>query len=324
MLALLGALLLVAAVASVLFATRSVGVVDVVEAFWNRDPSDDLYILIRDERIPRTAMAIVVGAAMAVAGAVIQGYTRNPLADPGILGISNGAGFAVVLAVMLFGAQSITAALLFGLVGAAVAAVLVFGVATFGAGGGPMSLVLAGAALTALFVSATSAIVISNRQSLNQFRTWNAGSLVGRGFDVLGPVLPPILVGLVLAFAIGPALNALAVGDDTATALGIRIGWVRIAGFVSITLLTGSASAAVGPIVFVGLVVPHLIRGVIGPDHRWLLPLCVPAGGTLMLVSDIIGRVVLRPAEVPVGVILAFVGVPFFIWFIRRRRLVVG
>ncbi|MEJ9080085.1 iron ABC transporter permease [Gordonia malaquae] len=322
MLAALSVLLVAAAIASILFATRSVSVAEVVTSLWHRDPNDDLYILVRDERIPRTLMAIVVGGAMAVAGAVIQGYTRNPLADPGILGISNGAGFAVVLAAMLFGAQSSAVSVLFGLAGAAVAALLVFGIGTLGAGGSPMSLVLAGAALTAFFVSATTAVVLSNKESLNQYRFWNAGSLVGRGLDVLGPVLIPIVLGLVLAFAVGPALNALAVGDETATALGIRIGWVRTACFLSITLLTGAASAAVGPIVFVGLVIPHLIRGVTGPDHRWLLPLCVPAGAVLLLVSDVIARIVLRPAEIPVGVVLAFVGVPCFIWFIRRRKLV--
>ena len=310
-----------AVIASVAVGTRDASIVDVAASLLERSDTDDLYILIRDERIPRTVAAILVGAAMAVAGAVIQGHTRNPLADPGILGISHGAGFAAVLAVMLFGVQSAPASVAFGMVGAALSAALVFWIGSVGGGrGNPLSLILAGAALTALFVSATTAVVLSNKQSLNQYRFWSAGTLVDRGYDVVVPAAVPIVIGLGVALAIAPALNALATGDETAAALGIAIPRIRLLAFLSVALLTGAASAAVGPLVFVGLVVPHLVRAVTGPDHRMLLPLCIPVGATLVLVSDVLARVVLRPAELPVGVVLAFVGVPCFVWFVRNRK----
>lgn len=284
---------------------------------------DDIGIIIWDQRIPRTVLAIAVGAAIAMSGALVQGVTGNPLGDPGVLGINGGAAFASVLAVYLLGVQSVSAYVWFAVLGAIVAAAMVFGAASLGDGGAnPLSLVLAGAALSAFFVAATTAVILNDQASLNQYRFWNAGSLVERGLGVLGGVAPLMIVGIVLALACGPSLNVLAAGPELATALGVRVNLIRGTSFVALTLLAASATAAAGPLAFIGLVVPHMVRFFTGPDHRWLLWVCMPAGAALTLYADVIGRVVLRPNEVQVGVVLAFIGVPVYVYLVRRRRMV--
>lgn len=285
--------------------------------------SGDINIIIWDQRIPRTLMAIAVGAALAISGALVQGVTGNPLGDPGVLGISNGAAFASVLAVYVLGTQSISSYVWFAFLGAVVAAGLVFGIASVGSGGAnPLSLILAGAALSALFIAGTTAVIVNDRASLNQYRFWAAGSLVERDLGILGGVAPLMAVGMVIALACAPALNVMAAGPELATALGVRVGLVRGTCFLALTLLAATATAAAGPIAFLGLVVPHIVRYFTGPDHRWLLWVCIPAGATLMLFADVIGRVIMRPAEVQVGVVLAFIGVPVFVYLVRRRKLV--
>jgi iron complex transport system permease protein len=281
--------------------------------------SDD--VVVRSLRLPRTGLGIVVGVALGVAGALVQGHTRNPLADPGLLGVSAGAAFAVCLAVYAFGITSVAGSVWFALAGALVASVVVFGLGTLG-GGTPVTLVLAGAAVTAFLGALTNGLVLSDTQTLDAYRFWAVGSLVGRGDGVLGQVLPFLLAGLLLAAVNAPALNTLQLGEDVARGLGQRIGPARAAGIAAVTLLTGSAVAASGPIAFVGLVVPHVARAITGPDHRWLLPYAGLLGALLLLVSDVVGRVLAAPAELPVGLVLAFVGAPFFVALVRRRKLV--
>jgi iron complex transport system permease protein len=279
--------------------------------------------VVRALRLPRTVLGVAVGIALGVAGALIQGHTRNPLADPGLLGVSSGAAFAVCLAVYAFGITSGTGSVWFALAGALVAAVVVFVLGTIGDGGGtPVTLALAGAAVTAFLAALTSALVLVDATTLDAYRFWIVGSLVGRGEDVLPQVLPFLAAGLLLAAVNAPVLNTLQMGDDVARGLGARIGLARTCGVAAITLLTGAAVAVTGPIAFVGLVVPHVARAITGPDHRWLLPYAGLLGAVLLVLADVIGRVVVRPAELPVGLVLAFVGAPFFIALVRRRRLV--
>ncbi|MCD2197591.1 iron ABC transporter permease [Actinomycetospora endophytica] len=293
----------------------------VLEALLHPAASGDADV-VRSLRVPRTLLGLVVGAALGVAGALAQGFTRNPLADPGLLGITSGAAFLVVLAIFLGGVASFAGYIWFALAGAALAGVLVFLLGASGrAGGTPVTLALAGAALSAVLLGLTTAVVLSDQTTLDQYRFWSVGSLSGRAADTLIPVLFVVVPGLLLALATAPGLNALALGDDVARSLGVPVGAIRIVGLVAITLLAGGATAAAGPIAFVGLVVPHVVRAVTGPDYRWLLPCAALAGMVLILVADVVGRVVAPPGELQVGVVLAVVGAPFFVALVRRRRL---
>lgn len=320
LLVLLG-VLAVAMVASVAVGARSIAPGEVWSALVAPTGSGD-DVVVRALRLPRTVLGVVVGFALGVAGALIQGHTRNPLADPGLLGVSAGAAFAVCLAVYAFGITSVTGSVWFGLAGALVAAVVVFVLGTIGdRGGTPVTLALAGAAVTAFLAALTSALVLVDATTLDAYRFWVVGSLVGRGEGVLGQVLPFLAAGLLLAAVNAPALNTLQMGEDVARGLGQRIGLGRACGVAAVTLLTGAAVAVTGPIAFVGLVVPHLARVLTGPDHRWLLPYSGLLGAVLLVAADVAGRVLVRPAELPVGLVLAFVGAPFFIALVRRRRL---
>ncbi len=315
-------LLAVVAVASIAIGARSIAPEDVWSALFAPAGTDD-DVVVRALRLPRTALGVVVGLALGVAGGLIQGHTRNPLADPGLLGVSAGAAFAVCLAVFAFGITSVSGSVWFALVGALIASVVVFVIGTMGDGGGsPVTLALAGAAVTALLTALTSALVLMDSVTLDAYRFWVVGSLVGRGEGVLVQVLPFVVVGLLLAAINAPALNTLQMGEDVARGLGQRIGLARVGGIAAVTLLTGAAVSVSGPIAFVGLVVPHIARAITGPDHRWLLPYAGLLGAVLLLTADVVARVLVRPGELPVGLVLAFVGAPFFIALVRRRRLV--
>jgi iron complex transport system permease protein len=273
-------------------------------------------------RFPRTLLGILVGVALGLAGAVMQALTRNPLGDPGLLGISAGAAFGIVIAVATTGIATLYGYIWFAFAGALVASVVVYLLGSAGRGGAtPVKLALAGVAITALLTSLTSGISLVDPEALNRYRFWASGSLAGQDTGLVVRVLPFVVVGAVLALASASALNSLALGDDVAKALGRRVGLTRLAGAAAITLLTGSAVAVVGPVVFVGLVVPHVARAITGPDHRWLLPFSMVFAPILMLAADIIGRVIARPGETEVGIVVAFIGAPFFIALVRRRRL---
>ncbi len=273
-------------------------------------------------RLARRVLAIIVGVGLGVGGALMQGHTRNPLADPGLLGVTAGASFAVVLGIFVFGVTSLTGYAWFSLAGAGLAAAAVFAIGSTRGGPNPVSLVLAGAAVSALLLSLTQALVLRDVETLDDFRFWNVGSTAGRDFDVVWQVVPFIAVGLLLAAISAPGLNLLQLGDDVARSLGMHPGRHKALGITTVMLLTGAATAACGPIAFVGLVVPHVARFFAGVDYRWLLPYAGLMGGLLMVLADVLGRVVVRPGELQVGIVLALVGGPAFIYLVRRTRMV--
>ena len=282
---------------------------------------DDL--IVRELRMPRTVVGVLAGAALGLAGGLMQGHTRNPIADPGILGITHGAALGVVLSVYAFGITSLFGFIWFGFGGALLGAIAVFAIGSLGRGGPtPVTLALAGMAIGALLQALTSALVLIDQQSLETYRFWKVGSIAVTDTAVIYQVLPFLLVGLVLGLANAAGLNALSLGEDVARSLGHRVEWSRRAGIGAIAILVGSAVAICGPIGFVGLVVPHVARYFTGADYRWLLPFAALLGASLVLLADIAGRLVARPAEVQVGVMLAVIGAPFFIGLVRRRKLV--
>jgi len=305
--------------ASVRFGAAQIGTVEVISAFTDYGGSEE-DLIIRTLRVPRALIAALVGASLGVAGAIMQGLTRNPLAEPGILGINAGAALAVVGAVFLLGVSSLSTYTLFAFVGAGVAAVVVYGLGSLGRGGmTPMKITVAGAALAALLSSLTTAILILNQRTLEEIRFWLAGSVAGRDLTLLLQVLPYILAGLVLALALSRQITTLTLGEDVATGLGQRTAWVKALAAIAVVLLAGSAVAIAGPIGFVGLVIPHVVRFFVGVDYRWIMPYSALFGAILLVSADIAARVVLRPQELPVGVMTALVGAPFFIYLARWR-----
>ena len=322
-LAVLLALVVVAALASIAVGSRGIGLGEVWRALIDGGVHTDEAVIVRRLRVPRTALGLLVGLALGVAGALMQGHTRNPLGDPGLLGVTAGASLAVVLAIAWLGVTTPAGYVWFAFAGALAGTVAVYAVGSAGRGGPtPVTLALAGAALSALLYALVRAVLVSDRQTLDSFRFWVVGALAGRGPDVAWQVAPFIAVGLVLAVANAPALNLLGLGEDVARGLGQRVWPARALGLTAITLLCGAATAACGPIAFVGLVVPHAVRAVTGPDHRWLIPCSGLLGAALLLTADVVGRVVARPGEVQVGIVLALMGAPFFVALVRRRRTV--
>lgn len=292
----------------------------VYEALFVYDPSNFDHLIIGTVRLPRVLAGVVVGTALAVAGAVMQGITRNPLADSGILGINSGAAFVVVLAVTIFTNLSLSAYALFGFIGASASAALVYALGSAGRGGAtPLRLTLAGVILTAFVSSFTNAILIFDQQTLERIRFWTAGSLAGREFDLLGQTAPYIGVGLFCAFALARQITTLSLGEDVAKGLGQNTGQIRLLAAGVVVLLAGGSVALAGPIGFVGLVVPHTVRALVGVDYRWIIPYCALLGGVLVTLADVGSRVLIRPQELPVGVVMAFVGAPFFIALARWR-----
>ena len=305
--------------ASVRFGAAEIGTTDVVSAFVDSDGSEE-DLIIRTLRVPRALIAALVGGALGVSGAILQGLARNPLAEPGILGINAGAALAVVLSVFLLGAASLTVYALLAFVGAGVAWAVVLSVGSLGRGGmTPIKLTVAGAALEALLTSLMLALLILSQQTLDEVRFWLAGSIAGRDLTLLLQVAPYAFAGLFLAFALGRRITTLTLGEDVATGLGQRTVWTKLGAAVAVVLLAGSAVAVAGPIVFAGLIVPHVARFFVGVDYRWILPYSALLGAVLLVSADIAARLVLRPQELPVGVMTALVGAPFFIYLVRRR-----
>ncbi|SEA66369.1 FecCD family ABC transporter permease [Leifsonia sp. 21MFCrub1.1] len=316
-------LLAVVAVLSLMVGARTIAPADVVHALLHYDRTDQDSLVVVDSRLPRTLLGLVAGVGLGLAGTVMQGLSRNPLADPGILGVNFGASLAVVVAIAVLGVTSPSGYLWFAFAGAALASALVYAVSSLGREGAtPVKLALAGAAVSAALGSLITAVELTSRTSLDAMRFWQVGSLAGRGFGVLWQVLPTLTAGAILALGLGRLLNGLALGDDVARGLGQRVGVTRALCGVAIVLLCGSATAAVGPIAFLGLIVPHIARRVVGADYRWILAYSAVAAPALLLACDILGRVVAPPGELQVGVVLAFVGAPVFIALVRRRRLV--
>lgn len=283
------------------------------------DPSQDVGNVVWGSRVPRTTLGLLVGFCLGVAGAVMQGQTRNPLADPGIFGVTAGAGLAVVIGSFVFGLDSVLAILWLALAGAAAASVLVFSVAAMGRGlSSPVPLAIAGTAVSALLIAATSYLVLSDETTLAGYRIWVVGSLSGRSLTGITPAVAFAVVGLLLAVANTRALDTLALGTELAQGLGESLLRARLVGLAAITLLTASAVALTGPIGFVGLTAPHLARSLVGDGHRWLLPASGLVGAAVLLVCDVVGRLVGGSGEVEVGVVLTVLGGVVFVMIVRR------
>ena len=315
-LALIAAILL-----SLMVGARALSPLTVLQALVSPDLSNPDHAVVWDGRVPRTLLGLLAGAAMGVAGAVIQGLTRNPLADPGVLGVNAGAAFAVVLAVGVLGIQSLFGYIWFAFAGALVAGVLVFLVGRSRGGTDPIRLVLTGVALTAVLEGLGQGLALANPQAFDRLRTWNLGSL---DIGTITPVLSVsgfVAVGLILAALASRGLNAVALGEEAATALGVSVRATRVMALASVTLLAGSAAATAGVIVFLGLMVPHLARRICGPDNRWVAGLSVLMAPTVLLLADVLGRLIL-PGELPAGIVVAFMGAPFLIAIARGKKVI--
>ncbi|MFD7156375.1 FecCD family ABC transporter permease [Kribbella sp. NPDC059898] len=307
------------AVLSLAVGTRAVPLSAVIDALFHGGDTRDA-LVVRTLRLPRTEVGLTAGAALGLAGAVLQAVTRNPLADPGILGLSQGAAAGVVFAIAFGLASGFSGYVWFAFVGAVVAACLVYAISLRGRGGAsPVKLALAGTALSAMAAGATTVVLTSSSATLDQFRFWQVGSLSGRDTGTVVRMLPFLVVGAVLVLACTPGLDALELGDDTARALGHRVQLVRVCAALGATLLTAAAVAAAGPIAFVGLAVPHLARRLVTSGHRRVLPLSALLGAALLPAADVLGRVVRAPAEVPAGVMTALVGIPVLVFLVRRK-----
>jgi iron complex transport system permease protein len=316
----LGAIVLVIClVYSITLGARDIPLRTILESFVSFDQSFD-HLVIQTVRLPRSLMAMAVGVALAVSGALMQGLTRNPLAETGILGIEAGGALAVVVTLFLFGSSSLTVYAAVAFLGAAIAAVTVYGLGTLGRGGAtPLNLTVAGAAMTAFISSLTTAILIVSQRTLEEIRFWLAGSLAGRDFDVFLQVLPFMVLGLVLALFLGQQITTLSLGEDIAKSLGQRTVWVKVLTAISVVLLAGSSVAIAGPIGFVGLVVPHMVKFFIKTDYRWIIPYSAVLGALLLLVADIAARVLLKPQEIPIGVMTAMIGAPVFVYLVKSK-----
>ncbi|GAA1829240.1 iron chelate uptake ABC transporter family permease subunit [Pseudonocardia ailaonensis] len=319
---LLAALALLAALvlASIAVGSRAVPLPAVVDALLHDTGEGDSYV-VWSLRVPRTAVLLAVGIALGVAGMLIQALTRNPLADPGILGVNAGASLFVALGIAVFGLSSPGQYVWFSFAGALLVTVVVYVIGSAGRGSiDPIQLTLAGVTLGAILYAVVSAMTLLDPRTFEQMRNWSAGSVVGRGWEVLLPVLPFLAAGVLLAVAVAGPLNAIALGDDLAKSLGASIGRTRIIVVAAVTLLAGGATAVAGPIGFVGLMVPHVARWIVGPDQRWILGATLLLAPSLLLAADVVGRTVIRPGELPVGIVMAFVGAPILIVLVRRRK----
>ncbi|MBE7385466.1 MAG: iron ABC transporter permease [Leptolyngbya sp. SIO1E4] len=312
-------LLLGCFIASIGLGVADISPGQVLQALTAPDGSTE-HLIIRTVRTPRSITALLVGAAVAVAGAIMQGLTRNPLADPGILGINSGAALAVVMAVFWLNAASLTVYAGFALIGAAIAAIAVYGLGSLGRGGlTPLNLTIAGAALTALVSSLTTGILILSQRTLEEIRFWLAGSVAGRDIELVIQVMPYLAVGLILGLLMGKQLTTLSLGESVAQGLGQKTGWVKGVAAVSVVLLAGGSVAIAGPIGFIGLIVPHIVRFWAGADYRWILPYSALVGAILLLLADIGARLIIQPQELPVGIVMPLLGAPFFIYLTRSR-----
>lgn len=320
-----GLAVLLAALAAVVLLSVAVGAKAIApgtvwDALVHPRDLDDHYV-VRTLRVPRTVLGLAVGIALGLSGALIQALTRNPLADPGILGVNAGAAFAVALGISTFGVTAVSGYLWFAFAGALVVTVAVYVIGSAGRGGAdPVRLVLAGVALGAVLAGITTSLILMDPPAFDQMRSWNAGTLVGRGMAAVWPVLPFLIAGLVLAMLAARPLNAIGLGEDAARSLGVNVTRVRVLVVIAVTLLAGGATAIAGPIAFVGLMIPHVARWIVGPDQRWILLYSIGLAPMLLLGADILGRLIMRPGEVPVGIVTAFVGAPVLIILVRRAK----
>jgi iron complex transport system permease protein len=312
-------ILVVCLIFSVTFGAAKIPLDTIYQSFLSFDASRE-HLIIRTVRLPRSLLAMIVGAAISVAGALMQGVTRNPLADPGILGVSSGAAFSVVMAIFFFGASTPSIYVWYAFLGAGVTAISVYFLASLGRGGAtPLNLTIAGAAISSLLASLTSGILIVSQRTLEEIRFWLAGSLASTDASIIVQVLPYVCIGMILALAISRQVTILSLGEDIALGLGQQTTWVKIAAVICVLLLDGSAVASSGGIGFIGLVIPHIVRFVVGVDYRWIIPYSALFGAILLLVADILARLIIQPQEVPVGIMTALVGAPFFVYLAKTK-----
>lgn len=315
------AALALVALLSAWFGTRGIPFTSILSVLFDGDGSRDA-ITVHDYRVPRTVLGVIVGVALGASGALMQALTRNPLADPGLLGVSLGASSGVVVGIAFLGVGSVLGYVWFALAGAALASIAVYALGMTGrSAASPDRLVLAGAALTAVLFAFNTAVLLLYPRAFDDFRFWNVGSLGGRGYAVVLAILPFIVVGVVITLLLIRPLNALAMGDQLGKALGAHLGRTRVFTAIAVTLLCGAATAATGPVWFVGLAVPHIARLIVGPDQRWVLPFSMVLAPVLLVGADVLGRVLGQPGELQVGIVTAFVGAPVFIALCRRRKL---
>ncbi len=313
--------LVLACLLSIAIGTRTIAIGTVWDALVHYTGTEDQSI-VRELRVPRTLLGILTGIAFALSGAIIQAVTRNPLADTQILGINSGASLFMVFAVGFLGRTEIGEYIWFGFGGVAVALVLVYVLGSAGRGGAtPVRLTLAGVALGAVLEGLSSGVRLIRPRAFDYLRFWDAGSIAGRPLDVALTILPFVGAGTIVALLVARSLNAVSLGDDLARSLGANIARTRLLAVLAVVLLAGAATAAAGPIGFLGLMIPHLVRGFAGPDQRWIFAYTIVCGPILMLLADVVGRVVIRPGELPVGLVTAFVGAPVLIWWIRRAKV---
>ncbi|KKI93392.1 iron ABC transporter [Bacillus sp. SA1-12] len=290
----------------------------VYKAFTQFNGSNE-HLIIQNVRLPRALIAAVVGASLAIAGAIMQALTKNPLASPSVFGINAGAGFFIVVAVSLFYVDSLQAYTWIAFAGAALTAFLVYFIGSFGREGlTPMKLTLAGAAMAALFSSLTQGLLVVNESAFDQVLFWLAGSIQGRKMESLTTVLPYVGTAIILSMFLTKKINVLTMGEDVAKGLGQRTGTVKLLAAIIVIVLGGGSVAVAGPIAFIGIVIPHFSRFLVGNDYRWILPYCLVLGGSLLVLADILARYIIMPEEVPVGVMTAFIGTPFFVYIARR------
>lgn len=309
-------------VLSIAVGARAISLGTVGEALWSYDANNIEHLAIRELRIPRTVVGLIVGPALGLCGALIQALTRNPLADPGILGVNAGASFAVTAAVGILGITAPLSYVWFALLGAAVVTVLVYILGSIGGRRAtPAKLVLAGVAIGAVLGGLTSAIVLFDESTFNQMRFWGVGAIGGRNLDTVLSFAPLILIGILIALAVARPLNAFALGDELAASLGVKVARIRVAVIISVTLLAGTATALAGPIGFVGLMVPHVVRWFVGPDQRWIIVFTMIVSPILLLTADIVGRIILPSGELRVGLVTAIIGAPVLILLARRKSM---
>lgn len=307
---------------SLRFGSISISTADAWDALFSYDSSNYNQVVVRTLRLPRTVIALAVGGGLAVAGATMQAVTRNPLAGPSILGVSSGASFAIVTAIYYLGLTTPSQYLWFAFAGAIAASGLVFIIGSVGReGSSPVKLALAGVVVSALLGAWTSSLLLLDEETLDAVRFWVAGSVAGRSLDNFWVVSPFLLGGTVACIFLGHQLNVLNLGDDAARTLGMRTTRTRLICSGLVVLITGAAVAVAGPIGFIGLATPHIVRSVVGPDYRWVLPYSLLFGAMLLTGADIAGRLIAKPSELQVGIMTALVGAPFLIYLARQRSV---
>jgi iron complex transport system permease protein len=300
---------------------RAVPVGETIEAIF-KNQKDQIHHIVVHERIPRTIFGLMAGMALGISGAIMQAITRNPIADPSILGVNTGASLSVVVGIAFFSIGTAQAYIWFAIFGAAITAIFVYGIGSMGSGGAtPIKLALAGAATSAALSSLVSAVVLPRTDVMNLYRFWQVGSLSGATWEGIMVVLPFLAVGMAISFILAPSLDILALGDELATGLGIKTSTIRLLGALAGVLLTGATTALAGPIGFVGLMIPHIVRLVVGSSLKLVLPISAIGGSSLLLFADVAGRLLGRPSELEAGIVTAFIGAPILIMIARKTKV---